>query len=229
MIKKLKKILFRYFLSPSRSIISRNEYMTLIKLIDKPNKILNVGSSTESVLGYKFWKYLEGEYKLINLDICPGENIDIVCDAAEMPFSDGSFDLVVCQAVLEHVENPKKVVSEIKRVLKGKGLFYCTVPFLQGFHADPYDYQRFTMVGMRKLLSEYEIIKEGISSGPFSAIAWIIRDILTFGRKGSLTYNISRIISSLLSFPISLLDFIYPKIDSFKRNASEYYYLARSK
>ena len=129
----------------------------------------------------------------------------------------------------EHIENPLKVISEIKRVLKKNGLFYCTVPFLQGYHADPYDFQRFTMIGMRKLLDEYEIIQEGISSGPFSSIAWIVRDLLTIGKKKSVIYNFSRVISSLLSFPISLIDYIFPKTESFRRNASEYYYLARPK
>ncbi len=224
----LKRIVLTIF-TPSRSIISRKEYNLISKNIKSPQKVLNVGSGNESILGYKFWNYVRGDYSLINLDICPGENVDIVSDAADMPFEDNSFDLVVCQAVLEHIENPLKVISEIKRVLKKNGLFYCTVPFLQGYHADPYDFQRFTMIGMRKLLDEYEIIQEGISSGPFSSIAWIVRDLLTIGKKKSVIYNFSRVISSLLSFPISLIDYIFPKTDSFRRNASEYYYLARPK
>ena len=224
----LKRIVLTIF-TPSRSIISRKEYNLISKNIKSPQKVLNVGSGNESILGYKFWNYIRGDYSLINLDICPGENVDIVSDAADMPFEDNSFDLVVCQAVLEHIENPLKVISEIKRVLKKNGLFYCTVPFLQGYHADPYDFQRFTMIGMRKLLDEYEIIQEGISSGPFSTIAWIVRDLLTIGKKKSVIYNFSRVISSLLSFPISLIDYIFPKTESFRRNASEYYYLARPK
>jgi len=185
----LKRIVLTIF-TPSRSIISRKEYNLISKNIKSPQKVLNVGSGNESILGYKFWNYIRGEYNLINLDICPGENVDIVSDAADMPFEDDSFDLVVCQAVLEHIENPLKVISEIKRVLKKNGLFYCTVPFLQGYHADPYDFQRFTMIGMRKLLDEYEIIQEGISSGPFSSIAWIVRDLLTIGTLISITKSL---------------------------------------
>ena len=62
-----------------------------------------------------------------------------------------------------------------------------------------------------------------------TAIAWIIRDILTFGKKKSFIYNFSRLISSSISLPVSLIDYVYPRIDSFTRNASEYYYLAKSK
>ena len=43
----------------------------------------------------------------------------ILQDAHELPFADASFDLVICSDVLEHVENPVAVVSEIRRVSRG--------------------------------------------------------------------------------------------------------------
>ena len=36
----------------------------------------------------------------------------------ELPYKDGSFDLVVCTEVLEHLEDPQKALSEIIRVSK---------------------------------------------------------------------------------------------------------------
>ena len=228
-IFKYIKRQFFIFISPTRSIITYKEYLSLKFLIKSPAKVLNVGSSSFTLLGSKFWNIIPGEYDLINLDLFPGENVDVVADAENMPFDNGTFDLVVCQAVLEHVQNPKNIINEINRVLKKKGLFYCTGPFLQGYHADPYDFQRFTLKGMENLLDNYEILQKGVSSGPFSAIAWIIRDLLTIGSKKTIIYNFSRLISSIISYPISLIDYIYPRIDSFSRNASEYYYLAKSK
>ena len=73
----LKRIVLTIF-TPSRSIISRKEYNLISKNIKSPQKVLNVGSGNESILGYKFWNYIRGDYSLINLDICPGENVDIV-------------------------------------------------------------------------------------------------------------------------------------------------------
>tara|TARA_S200000501_G_scaffold291189_1_gene276361 strand:+ start:96 stop:782 length:687 start_codon:yes stop_codon:yes gene_type:complete len=221
----LKKIL-----SPSRSIISKKEYKSLKNLINSPKTVLNVGSGSNTILGSKFWDLIpKKNTNLINLDLYPGSNVDVVCDACNMPFDNETFDLVVCQALLEHVENPLKIIEEIHRVLKKGGNIYCTVPFLQGYHADPKDFQRFTLNGMEHLLNNFIIVQKGISSGPFSAIAWIIRDILTFGKKKSFIYNFSRLISSSISLPVSLIDYVYPRIDSFTRNASEYYYLAKSK
>jgi SAM-dependent methyltransferase len=44
-------------------------------------------------------------------------------DARELPFSDGSFDYVYSHGVLHHIENPRRVVEEIFRVLRTGGRF----------------------------------------------------------------------------------------------------------
>ncbi len=41
-----------------------------------------------------------------------------------LPFSEGTFDVVLCCDVLEHVEDVVQVISEISRVLKSGGLFF---------------------------------------------------------------------------------------------------------
>ena len=47
-------------------------------------------------------------------------------------------------------------------VLKNGGYLYLEVPFLQGFHADPYDYQRYTQVGLKKLVEKFNKIDKNI-------------------------------------------------------------------
>jgi ubiquinone/menaquinone biosynthesis C-methylase UbiE len=42
-------------------------------------------------------------------------------DAAAMPFEDGSFDFVVCQAAFQNFSRPARALAEIKRVLKPGG------------------------------------------------------------------------------------------------------------
>jgi len=41
-----------------------------------------------------------------------------------MPFPNGSFDLVACCDVLEHVDSPREVVREVSRLLKPGGMFF---------------------------------------------------------------------------------------------------------
>jgi ubiquinone/menaquinone biosynthesis C-methylase UbiE len=52
----------------------------------------------------------------------------IVASASELPFKNGSFDIVLCTEVIEHVENQSKVLTEIFRVLKRGGYLAITTP-----------------------------------------------------------------------------------------------------
>ena len=54
-------------------------------------------------------------------------NLDIKYDRGtgeQIPYSDNSFDCVFCCDVLEHVSDLAKVISEISRVLKPRGIFF---------------------------------------------------------------------------------------------------------
>ena len=52
----------------------------------------------------------------------------IVSDGISLPFSDDSFDVVVCSEIFEHVPDLDGVVSEISRVLTKGGRLYATMP-----------------------------------------------------------------------------------------------------
>ncbi len=45
----------------------------------------------------------------------------------QLPFADGAFDVVLSDNVIDHAENPLKIVEELVRVLKKDGLLYFTV------------------------------------------------------------------------------------------------------
>ena len=68
---------------------------------------------------------------------------------------DGTFDAVVCQAVLEHVLDPPRVVAEMHRVLRPAGLLYAEIPFMQQVHEGAYDFTRYTYVGQRRLFRRF--------------------------------------------------------------------------
>ena len=50
--------------------------------------------------------------------------VAIVASGEALPFRDGAFDLVICNHVYEHVQNPKALMSEIQRVLQPGGICY---------------------------------------------------------------------------------------------------------
>jgi methionine biosynthesis protein MetW len=57
-----------------------------------------------------------------------GLDARVIDDAAELPFPDASFDLVLCIEVLEHLFSPDQAASEILRVLKPGGHLVCSTP-----------------------------------------------------------------------------------------------------
>lgn len=66
------------------------------------------------------------------------------CDAANLPFGDATIDLVLSHAVLEHVTNLPKVISEMARVLKPRGYVSCHIDLRD--HRDfntPLDFLRY--------------------------------------------------------------------------------------
>ena len=160
---------------------------------------------------------------VLNLEIDLFENVDIVANATRMPFLDETFDLVICDAVLEHVPNPQAIVSEILRVLRPGGQVYVEVPFLQGFHADPHDYQRYTLPGLRTLLAGFEPIRQGVALGPSSALAWMLREYLTLFAPGVLRTPVA-VASAWLTTPVKYLDRLVGRRPGAERIAAGMYF-----
>ncbi|MFH2139893.1 MAG: class I SAM-dependent methyltransferase [Pseudomonadota bacterium] len=75
-------------------------------------------------------------------------------DGGEFPFPTASFDVVLCNQVLEHVFNPDDFMGEISRTLRPGGLLLLSVPFVWDEHEQPFDYARYSSFGLRALLEK---------------------------------------------------------------------------
>ena len=87
-----------------------------------------VGEATCTDISPGMLATLEANAARLGLDV-----ETVACDAAELPFEDGSFDLVLGHAVLHHLPDLERSFAEFARVLKPDGtLFFAGEPSRQG-------------------------------------------------------------------------------------------------
>lgn len=113
---------------------------------------------------------------IVNVNIGSFENVDVVADAHQLPYADGSVDAVHSEAVFEHLAEPRRAAQELFRVMKsGARGFVCT-PFLQQYHGYPHHYQNFTLQGHRYLFESigFKIISAGHAVGPVVGLTTLI-------------------------------------------------------
>lgn len=124
---------------------------------------------------------------LYNQDIFADKHIHFVSPLDKIPVEDGFFDAIICNAVLEHIENPVEVIQESWRVLKSEGSLYLCIPFMQPEHKVPTDYQRYTVDGIQKLVIEqgFKVEKvEGLHT-VYHTLGWIVQEWLNVKKTPS--------------------------------------------
>jgi len=110
--------------------------------------LLNAGCGSRNINNYLL---ANAATKITNYDIASDDPDVIVGPLEAMPFEDGTFDSVLCNAVLEHVADAEEAIRELARVVKPNGHIVVAVPFLQPFHACPTDFRRYTADGLTAL------------------------------------------------------------------------------
>lgn len=88
-----------------------------------PKKVLHI--APEQPLEERFKKMENLEYITADLD---SPIADYKCDVQELPFRENEFDTVICNHVLEHVDDDTRAMSEILRVLKPGAFALLSVP-----------------------------------------------------------------------------------------------------
>jgi len=81
------------------------------------------------VLGIGRWEEPLAKGEIVGVDIVKTEKVDIIWDLNQFPypFNDKEFDLVILRDVLEHLNEPLRVMEEVWRVLKDNGKVFIRV------------------------------------------------------------------------------------------------------
>ena len=112
---------------------------------------------------------------LVQVEIMPYDNVDVLAVNQALPFADASFDVVLSLDVLEHVTDPFASARELARVLKPGGLLYVDLPFLQVEHGYPHHYFNATRMGLRQLFDGLLDVERHIvpRSGHPAHVVWM--------------------------------------------------------
>ena len=70
--------------------------------------------------GYQHWDYTTAD---LNSPLA-----DVSADICDLPFEDQSYDLILCNHVLEHIPDDLKAMNELYRILKKGGTLIAQVP-----------------------------------------------------------------------------------------------------
>jgi SAM-dependent methyltransferase len=107
-------------------------YSDRIKITENLIRKLNANSILEIGAGDYSFDYLRDNRKLVWIKADLSPPCDIICDfnAANLilPFGKGTFDLVICTEVLEHLLWPQQLLKEVNRVLRADGKVLLSVP-----------------------------------------------------------------------------------------------------
>ncbi len=80
----------------------------------------------------------------------------------------GSFDVVICEQVIEHVLDPVAAARNLRGLARPGGHVVVSTPFLVRIHELPmygmYDYWRFSPRGLRRLLEHAGLIVEDVGT-----------------------------------------------------------------
>lgn len=133
--------------------------------------------------------------KWVGIDIA-GSGASVRGDGHMLPFRDGSFDVVLADAVFEHVLNPFRVTAELSRVCKRRGYIVGYVAFLEPFHMS---YFHHSHKGLEYLLQSNGFkVTDVIPSR--AGIEKLLEDFLFMGR--------ARFVAPLISLPVRASLFI---------------------
>jgi len=159
----------------------------------------------------------------VNVDLVALPGVDVVANAEALPFRTATFQRVECDGVIEHVERPGLVMSQIVRVLAPGGFAHVIVPFCHPFHEYPRDFRRFTPDGLEQLAGPLQVVAEGWRSGPTATLLVFILEYVKLWLPWRPARAVAHGVLGWLLFPLRYLDLILLRTPRARQIGNHFY------
>jgi SAM-dependent methyltransferase len=189
-------------------------YDTISHLLSAESKVLIIGTGEKTA----YYKNKFPHCEVITSDVHNEFRPDYIFDGHFIPFADNCFDLVLAAQVIEHTINPWQFCQEMQRVAKMGGLLQIEAPQTFPYHAEPYDFFRFTFTGMRSLFPQCGVLKSEITEGNAAMVAVTVSNYLINTSSIGFIRSSWLLITRLLLGWVKYLDRMQPVLN--RRTAS---------
>ncbi len=112
-------------------------------------RVLDVGCGVKP-----YYPYFSAAASYVGVDVVENPAADLLGPVEALPVEDGSFDLVLCNQVLEHCDDPAQAVRELRRVTAPGGRVLASTHGVQVYHPSPNDLWRWTHAGLERLFRD---------------------------------------------------------------------------
>lgn len=133
----------RGIVTPETAAISNCCELLIQNYVQDAN-VVDIGCGFGTVLGnIKLQEKVAVDVSINMLEQVEDDCVKVRCFAEDTPFVDNYFDIVICSDIFEHVINPRKLVSELYRILKPHGMLLFSCPWEQDISIyDTEEYQK---------------------------------------------------------------------------------------
>ena len=127
--------------------------------IDSKDDVLDIGMAMRD----KHQKIISNSLETLDVNDY-GSYPNIVCDiCSDLSALENKYNKIICIAILEHVYDPFKAVSNLKKMLKNDGKIFGMVPYLYHYHAPQdlkfQDYFRFSKDALAYLFRDFSEVE----------------------------------------------------------------------
>lgn len=161
-------------------------------------RVLDVGCGVKPYYPF-FEPYVES---YVGVDVVPNPAAELLGAVEALPVADASFDVVLCNQVLEHCADPALAVRELRRVTAPGGRVLASTHGVQVYHPSPDDLWRWTHAGLERLFADngsWETLTVVPGAGTTACLAMLLGGYVDLAAKQIGLRRPARLIVSALN------------------------------